>query len=284
MVLCPALVSEKQRFPAAGAGGAHHRRRRSDFSGHDGDDTPANSTTKRVERYAHDTQTNRSGAAIVASSVPGVAGPPRSTTPRRDRGSGAVEEGKEGGQEGERVISASSSAAAAASRTHEQFLLYFLRLMDSFRVAEKKYVVLLCGGGGGGGGDGDVGRGSWLSWARFSFLGQVHSLLPRRCVRDLHRGRGLEEESHGHCMYIDLDPHELPQVIFCFRLGKNIFVGVYFQLGGAQLKDAGRAHGRGSLGTILARCSMVVLRVASSTKNPFFFTHRAGKACHGWKL
>lgn len=77
------------------------------------------------------------------------------------------------------------------SAAMERLLLYFVRLMDE--IAEREYVLLLCGGGGGcgdGGGNHDSSGGGgsrkvgssrvWLTWARFSLLGRIHSLLPRR--------------------------------------------------------------------------------------------------------
>ncbi|CAM9918376.1 unnamed protein product, partial [Ectocarpus sp. 4 AP-2014] len=39
----------------------------------------------------------------------------------------------------------------------------------------REYVLLLCGWGWGG----------WLSWGRFSMLGEMHSLLPRRYKKNL---------------------------------------------------------------------------------------------------
>lgn len=59
----------------------------------------------------------------------------------------------------------------------ENLLLYFVRLMD--KVVEREYILLLlCPEGKddarGGGTEG------WVTWGRFSLLGQMHSLLPRR--------------------------------------------------------------------------------------------------------
>ena len=166
MVLCPGLVSSS----SAAAAASHTRPQRSDFCSHEAH--AAASTPANIDIFAQQ------------ASNTGSAGPPRSTTPAR-RATGrslnalSIEEEEEEEEEQEEEASSASSCAVG---WHEQFLLYFLRLMDSSRVAEKKYVVLLCGGGDGDG-HGEVdGRGgrAWLSWARFSFLGQLHSLLPRR--------------------------------------------------------------------------------------------------------
>lgn len=73
------------------------------------------------------------------------------------------------------------------SAAMESLLLYFVQLMDS--VAEREYVMLLCAGERGESGEGADGAagasgggsgGGWVSWGRFSLLGQMHSLLPRR--------------------------------------------------------------------------------------------------------
>lgn len=80
---------------------------------------------------------------------------------------------------GQRSSSNADTAVAAAgaaialesnvgSAAVERLLLYFVRLLDE--IAGREYVLLLCGGGWGG----------WLSWGRFSMLGEMHSLLPRR--------------------------------------------------------------------------------------------------------
>eukprot|EP00903_Cladosiphon_okamuranus_P021819 g20063.t1 len=135
----------------------------------------------------------------------GVGGP-SPTTPGRARnegGSGLLTGGGGSGGGSSRRPSAGgvdyaeadSSAQQQQQQQEDLMLLHFLRLMDG--VSQKEYVVLLCGGGGGGGGSGS-GSGSgagregrdgasrrWLSWARFSFLGQIHSLLPRRYKKNL---------------------------------------------------------------------------------------------------
>lgn len=80
----------------------------------------------------------------------------------------------EGGSE----VAAEASVGSAAMAW---LLLYFVWLMDN--VADRPYVMLLCAGGAGedgGGGSGGGGGEGWMAWARFSLLGQMHSLLPRR--------------------------------------------------------------------------------------------------------
>lgn len=88
------------------------------------------------------------------------------------------------------LVALESNVGSAAM---EHLLLYFVRVMDA--VADGEYVLLLCDGCSGGVGEGDhsgkIGgkgvpltpgaeRTGWLSWGRFSMLGQMHSLLPRR--------------------------------------------------------------------------------------------------------
>ena len=117
-------------------------------------------------------------------------GPPPTTPGRAKNGSDGLGAGGSGGGGGggggggrTGLVGADAEPAAGSSTQQDLLLLYFLRLMDG--VAQKEYVVLLCGGGGAGGAGNredraEGGRGRWLSWARFSFLGQIHSLLPRR--------------------------------------------------------------------------------------------------------
>lgn len=88
-----------------------------------------------------------------------------------------------------------ASERSVGSAAVASLILYFVKLMDS--VANRDYVVLLvCGrytehaGGFGddadipddvmGEGDGSVSAAGWITWGRFSLLGQLHSLLPRR--------------------------------------------------------------------------------------------------------
>lgn len=59
----------------------------------------------------------------------------------------------------------------------ENLLLYFVRLMD--KIVEREYVLLLlCPRSKDDASSGEA-KG-WVTWGRFSLLGQMHSLLPRR--------------------------------------------------------------------------------------------------------
>lgn len=89
-----------------------------------------------------------------------------------------------------------ASERSVGSPALASLLLYFVELMDS--VADKEYVMLLVcgrsgtGGRGSGGAEADISEdpsrgqgasgsgGGWITWGRFSLLGQMHSLLPRR--------------------------------------------------------------------------------------------------------
>lgn len=83
------------------------------------------------------------------------------------------------------LVALESSVGSAAM---EELLLYFVRVMDT--IADGEYVLLLCGSPSGaesGKTSGDASailpggeRQGWLSWGRFSMLGQMHKLLPRR--------------------------------------------------------------------------------------------------------
>lgn len=111
-----------------------------------------------------------------------AAGPPPTTPGRAKNGGRRRSSSSSPPTTSAEDAEASSSSASSAQHQQHRLLLYFLRLMDS--VARKEYVVLLCGGGGSNRDREEdqrgAGRGRWLSWARFSFLGQIHSLLPRR--------------------------------------------------------------------------------------------------------
>ncbi|CAM9749966.1 unnamed protein product, partial [Ectocarpus sp. 12 AP-2014] len=82
--------------------------------------------------------------------------------------------GQRGRSNDDTAAAAAAAGAAIALESNvgsaavERLLLYFVRLLDE--IAGREYVLLLCGGGWGG----------WLSWGRFSMLGEMHSLLPRR--------------------------------------------------------------------------------------------------------
>ncbi|CAM9341000.1 unnamed protein product [Scytosiphon promiscuus] len=90
----------------------------------------------------------------------------------------------------------SALESSVGSAAMEELLLYFVRMMDP--IADREYVLLLCGGCPDVVGD-DSGkirgrataflpggeRSGWLTWGRFSMLGQMHSLLPRRFKKNL---------------------------------------------------------------------------------------------------
>lgn len=97
----------------------------------------------------------------------------------KENGVGAEPGASAFGEGGSPVAGERNVGSAAMAR----LLLFFVRLMD--KVADREYVLLLCGGERGGGADragggGGGGREGWVTWGRFSLLGQMHSLLPRR--------------------------------------------------------------------------------------------------------
>lgn len=132
---------------------------------------------------------------VVGSTSASVSVPAAVATDRTGGGAGAGSGAGAGrGLSGSTVAGEQNVGSSAVA----SLLLYFVRLMDN--VADRKYVVLLCAGGGGrsvgeqsaaaaaaaaGGLGTDAagtggGAGGWVTWGRFSLLGQMHSLLPRR--------------------------------------------------------------------------------------------------------